>query len=87
LDPKLAQIIEIQASPFVDTDRVLAALTAQGLSGALIADRPGLRLLVSSPEGIAGRVLAALESLCRGLVPFVPEQLDESTFAVRPPAG
>lgn len=85
----MSQIIEIQASPFLDTERLLAALSAQGLSGALIADRPGLRLLVSAPEMrlVAGRVLAALESVGRGLIPFVPEQLDDSTFAVRPPAG
>lgn len=85
----MSQIIEIQTAPWLDTDRMLAALSAQGISGALIEDVPGLRLLVSGPDvrQLSRRVLAALETVGRGLIPLVPEQIDESTFAVRPPAG
>lgn len=85
----MSQIIEIQKAPWLDTDRMLDALSAQGISGALIADAPGLRLLVSGPEvrQLSTRVLAALETVGRGLIPLVPEQIDDSTYAVRPPAG
>lgn len=85
----MSQIIEIQTSPLVETDQLLAALSAQGLSGAIIGDGPDLRLLVAETDAplMAGRVMAALDCVGRGLIPFVPEQLDDSTFAVRPPAG
>jgi hypothetical protein len=85
----MSHIIEIHTDPFIDTERMLDALAAHGISGALITDRPKIRLLVSAPEmrQVAARVLSALETVGRGLIPLVPEQLDESTFAVRPPAG
>jgi hypothetical protein len=91
LDPEettVSQIIQIQQSPFIDTELMLTALAAQGLSGALIDDARDLRLLVSGEmRTMPRRVLSALESVTRGLIPLVPEQLDEHTFAVRPPAG
>lgn len=90
----MSHIIEIQKAPWLDTDRMLDALSAQGISGALIADAPGLRLLVSGPvlsghdvRQLSARILAALETVGRGLIPLVPEQIDDSTYAVRPPAG
>jgi hypothetical protein len=85
----MSHIIEIQTAPFVDTERMLDVLAAHGISGALITDRPRIRLLVSTPEvrQVATRVLSALETVGRGLIPLVPEQLDETTFLVRPPAG
>jgi hypothetical protein len=86
----MSHIIEIETAPFVQTQRMLNALSAEGISGALIDDQPRLRLLVSSPEirQVASRVLAALETIVRlDPAPLVPEQIDESTFAIRPPAG
>ena len=86
----MSQIIQIQQSPFIDTELMLTALAAQGLSGALIEDAPGIRVLVSGAEevrNLSRRVLSALETVTRGLIPLVPEQLDDLTFAVRPPAG
>jgi hypothetical protein len=85
----VSHIIQIQQSPFIDTELMLGALAAQGLSGALIDGADGLRLLVSGAEmrSLPRRVLSALESVTRGLIPLVPEQLDDHTYAVRPPAG
>jgi hypothetical protein len=85
----MSQIIEIQTAPWLDTERMLAALSAQGVRGALIAEVPALRLLVSAPalRQLPARVLSALETVSSGLVPLVPEQIDEGTYAVRPPAG
>jgi hypothetical protein len=86
----MSHIIEIETAPFVQTQRMLNALSAEGITGALIEDEPRLRLLVSAPEirQVAARVLAALETIVRlDTAPLVPQQLDESTFAIRPPAG
>ena len=76
--------IAVELTRAVDGPGVLAALAAGGLSGELTGDGRGL--IVSGDDAPAvGRVLDAWASE-RGL-PFVPIQVDPSSYALVPPAG
>jgi hypothetical protein len=76
--------IAVELTRAVDGPGVLAALTAGGLSGELTGD--GCGLIVRGDDAPAvGHVLDAWASE-RGL-PFVPVQVDPSSYALVPPAG
>jgi hypothetical protein len=76
--------IAVELTRAVDGPDVLAALTAEGLSGELTGD--GCGLIVRGEDGPAvGHALDAWASE-RGL-PFVPVQVGLSSFALVPPAG
>jgi len=84
----MSTIIEIESAPRVETQTMLEALAARGVRGALIDDDPRLRLVVSSPRHVRAQILAALADVVGADgMPRVPEQVDEGTFAIRPPAG
>jgi hypothetical protein len=76
--------IAVELTRASDGPAVLAALAAGGLSGELTDD--GCGLIVHGDDAPAvGHVLDAWAS-AHGL-PFVPVQVDPSSYALVPPAG
>jgi hypothetical protein len=76
--------IAVALTRAVDGPGVLAALAAGGLSGELSGDGRGL-IVQGDDTAAVGHVLDAWAS-GRGL-PFVPVQVDPSSYALVPPAG
>jgi hypothetical protein len=76
--------IAVELTRASDGPEVLAALAARGLSGELTED--GCGVIVSADDlPQVGHVLDAWASE-HGL-PFVPVQVDPSSYALVPPAG
>ena len=76
--------IAIELTRAVDGPDVLAALAERGLSGELSEDGRGLIVSADDVPGV-GHALEAWAS-AQGL-PFVPVQIDPSSYALAPPAG
>ena len=76
--------IAVELTRSVDGPEVLAALAESGLSGILSGDGRGL--IVSGDDGPAVRHALDAWASEHGL-PFVPVQVDPSSYALVPPAG
>jgi hypothetical protein len=76
--------IAVELTRAVDGPEVLAALEAGGMSGELSAD--GCELIVDAGDGETVAHLLEQWTAQREL-PFVPVQVDPSSYALVPPAG
>jgi hypothetical protein len=76
--------IAVELTRAVDGPEVLAALTARGMSGELSGDGRGL--IVAGDDAPAVRHALDAWASEHGL-PFVPVQVDPSSYALVPPAG
>jgi hypothetical protein len=76
--------IAVELTRAVDGPDVLAALKAGGVSGRLSKD--GCELIVSADDAV--KVGHLLEGWVAGRsLPFVPVQIDGSSYVLVPPAG
>jgi hypothetical protein len=76
--------IAVELTRAVDGPHVLAVLEAGGVSGTLSAD--GHEVIVSADDAVT--VSHLLEEWAAGQeLPFVPVQVDGSSYALAPPAG
>jgi len=76
--------IAVALTRSVDGPEVLAALAERGLAGELAND--GLGLVVEADDAaLVGHTLDAWAEQHR--LPFVPVQLDPTSYALVPPAG
>jgi hypothetical protein len=76
--------IAVELTRSVDGPQVLAALAAEGVEGELADDGSALVVRADDAASVA-RVLGTWASE-HGL-PFVPVQVDETSYALAPPAG
>ena len=76
--------IEVGLTRTVDATGVLAALAARGIAGELSAD--GLGVVFTTDDGATvGRGLDTWVG--ESGLPFVPVQVDPTSYALVPPAG